>query len=127
MLNTLWKFGFNMYYYYNLFYNAIMFRYRQYTIPNAIKLNNTILVSYNFEGQRYQTLLPYNLNKTITGAVVYGVVGDTARQFNFQPGVPITVTPFEAGFDKFVIKSNITDIETTDAPGYPTFEILDED
>jgi hypothetical protein len=66
----------------------------------AHKQNNTILISYLFEGNEYQVYLPFErklVNKMINSRIQLEIPNQEIQEIMQQPGIPYFISPSHLG------------------------------
>lgn len=66
-------------------------------VDTAEKINDTLLVSFNYQGQRYQTLIPYQQSYEIDMVNIDVIFNN--RLLQILPGSGLRVHPKELGYD----------------------------
>lgn len=68
-------------------------------VNQAVKINNSLVIEYNYVGKKYKVYLPYDdsLEVDMTQLEVYLIKADGVECITQQPGIPYMITPDNLG------------------------------
>lgn len=115
-------------YSYLMFYWVMIRKKYEKLLANtdAIRLHKSLLIPYTYDGVQYEVIVPYDTSKITPAISVEGCVGKNSRKLRFQSGVPITVSPENCGFDKYLVSSHYSTQQYHTAPMYLKLNIEEE-